>query len=145
MSVYAIKFSPLKILSIVVFIGGALLFFSAAKAEQDGPKNTAQANGFSQTINDPRYQKLPTYLIHIKDKALEPAELIVPSHTRFRLVIKNIGSKPAEFESHQLHQEKIIFMKKDVTVVIKPLDIGTYNYFNDFDPGVNGKVIVKDK
>jgi hypothetical protein len=101
------------------------------------------SNGFSLELNDPRYTQLKTYLIEMKDGHLIPAELVVPEKTRFRLVIRNLGKKPAEFESNQLRQEKVLFMGAETSVVIIPLDSGTYDYFDDFAPAMKGKIIVK--
>ena len=100
-------------------------------------------NGFSQQVHDPRYTKLPTYLIEMKDGVLLPAELIVPAKTKFRLVVKNIGSKPAEFESNQLRQEKVLFMGANTSLVITPLDVGSYDYYDDFAPAARGQITVK--
>ena len=109
--------------------------------------NTSQldADGFSVEMNDPRYTKLKTYLVEMKDGVLTPAELVVPEKTKFRLVVRNLGNKPAEFESNQLRQEKVLFMNAETTLVIIPLDAGTYDYFDDFAPTTHGKIIVKAK
>ncbi|WP_160062638.1 cupredoxin domain-containing protein [Psychromonas sp. L1A2] len=109
--------------------------------------NTSQldADGFSVEMNDPRYTKLKTYLVEMKDGVLTPTELVVPEKTKFRLVVRNLGNKPAEFESNQLRQEKVLFMNAETTLVIIPLDAGTYDYFDDFAPTTHGKIIVKAK
>jgi hypothetical protein len=116
-----------------------------ARAEEMQAENSmgTDAGGFSRQIADPRHTRLPTYLIEMKDGELLPAQLVVPAKTKFRLVVRNIGSKPAEFESNQLRQEKVLFMGKDVNLVITPLDPGSYDYFDDFAPGVNGKIVAK--
>lgn len=103
------------------------------------------ADGFSIEMNDPRYTKLKTYLVEMKDGVLTPSELVVPEKTKFRLVVRNLGNKPAEFESNQLRQEKVLFMNAETTLVIIPLDAGTYDYFDDFAPTTHGKIIVKAK
>ncbi|MCL1084459.1 cupredoxin domain-containing protein [Shewanella psychromarinicola] len=114
--------------------------------ESDSPNSVKKGvDGFSQQINDSRYTKLPTYLIEMKDGNLIPAELTVPEKIKFRLVVRNIGAKPAEFESNQLRQEKVLFMGADTSLVIIPLDVGTYDYFDDFAPTIHGKIIVKAK
>ncbi len=109
--------------------------------------NTSQldADGFSVEMKDPRYTKLKTYLVEMKDGVLTPTELVVPEKTKFRLVVRNLGNKPAEFESNQLRQEKVLFMNAETTLVIIPLDAGTYDYFDDFAPTTHGKIIVKAK
>lgn len=119
----------------------ALAVFAASAGTSDS--RAKGADGFSEPIHDPRYTRLPTYLIEMQDGKLIPDELVVPEKIRFRLLVRNIGSKPAEFESNQLRQEKVLFMGADVSLVITPLDAGTYDYFDDFAPGVNGRIIVK--
>ncbi|WP_208380148.1 cupredoxin domain-containing protein [Psychromonas algarum] len=117
-------------------------FASTTEVSTSAQKDT---DGFSMEFKDPRYSKLKTYLVEMKDGVLIPAELVVPEKTKFRIVIRNIGNKPAEFESNQLRQEKVLFMGAETSVVIIPLDAGTYDYFDDFAPTTRGKIIVKGK
>lgn len=114
--------------------------FAAVAAANDG--RAQDANALSKPIDDPHYKGLPTYLIEMKDGTLTPEALVVPEKIRFRLLVRNIGSKPAEFESNQLRQEKVLFMGAEVSLVIMPLDTGSYDYFDDFAPGVTGRIIV---
>lgn len=118
---------------------------SSAETSQSTTSVETDSNGFSQTFNDPRYTKLKTYLIEMKDGELIPAQLVIPEKTKIRLVVRNIGNKPAEFESNQLRQEKVLFMGAETTLVIIPLDAGSYDYFDDFAPATHGKIIVKAK
>lgn len=118
---------------------------SLVVASETANSTQKDADGFSVELNDPRYSKLKTYLIEMKDGDLMPAELVVPEKTKFRLVVRNIGNKPAEFESNQLRQEKVLFMGAETTLVIIPLDAGSYDYFDDFAPATHGKIIVKAK
>lgn len=124
----------------------AVMTFKALAVASDTPNRTQKdADGFSAELNDPRYTKLKTYLVEMKDGDLIPAQLVVPEKTKFRLVVRNIGNKPAEFESNQLRQEKVLFMGAETTLVIIPLDAGTYDYFDDFAPAIHGKIVVKAK
>lgn len=124
----------------------AVMTFKALAVASDSPNSIQKdADGFSVELNDPRYTKLKTYLVEMKDGDLIPAELVVPAKTKFRLVVRNIGNKPAEFESNQLRQEKVLFMGAETTLVIIPLDSGSYDYFDDFAPAIHGKIVVKAK
>ena len=124
----------------------ALMTIKSLAFASEAPENVQlDADGFSVEMNDPRYTKLKTYLVEMKDGVLTPAELVVPEKTKFRLVVRNIGNKPAEFESNQLRQEKVLFMNAETTLVIIPLDVGTYDYFDDFAPTTHGKIVVKAK
>jgi hypothetical protein len=130
------------LLSLIFSLPMARVGAGDVKAENRLQKDAA---GFSRQIDDPRYTKLPTYLVEMKDGELLPAELVVPEKTKFRMLVRNIGSKPAEFESNQLRQEKVLFMGAEVSVVITPLDAGSYDYFDDFAPAVHGKIIARPK
>jgi len=123
----------------------ALMAIKSVSANDNAVSAEKDENGFSVEMNDPSYTKLNTYLVEMKDGNLIPAELVVPEKTKFRLVVRNIGSKPAEFESNQLRQEKVLFMGAETTLVIIPLDAGSYDYFDDFAPTTHGKIIVKGK
>ena len=135
----------MKLISVFFISCFCALMAMTTWAADGGTQNSVQKddNGFSQQIHDPRYTKLPTYLIEIKDGELIPAELMVPAKTKFRLVVKNTGSKPAEFESNQLRQEKVLFMGANTSLVITPLDVGSYDYYDDFAPAARGQIIVK--
>lgn len=101
---------------------------------------TLGPDGFSRPISD---SGVPTYLIEMKDGQLNPLQLVVPTKTRFRILARNIGSKPAEFESNQLRLEKVLFMGAEESMNVTPLDEGSYDYFDEFSPGMEGKVIAK--
>jgi heme/copper-type cytochrome/quinol oxidase subunit 2 len=74
----------------------------------------------------------PTFKIEIKDGVITPLELEVPANTRIRLEVTNTGTAPAEFESVQLKKEKVIAAGNSTVMVIRNLDPGTYDFFDDF-------------
>ena len=74
----------------------------------------------------------PTFRIDIKDGVITPLRLEVPANTRIRLEITNSGSSPAEFESVQLKKEKVIAGGNSSVMVIRKLDPGSYDFFDDF-------------
>ncbi|WP_259698803.1 cupredoxin domain-containing protein, partial [Pseudomonas frederiksbergensis] len=51
--------------------------------------------------------ELPTYELSIRDGHFTPSQLEVPAGQRFKIVLKNIGQGPAEFESTPLRVEKV--------------------------------------
>ena len=61
--------------------------------------------------------------------------LEVPAKTRFRLEIRNEDDTPAEFESVELHKEKVLAPHSQTVMVIRTLDPGEYDFFDDFHPG----------
>ncbi len=84
----------------------------------------------------------PTFRIVFKNGVIDPLRLEVPAKTRFRLEIVNEDDAPAEFESVELHKEKVLAPKSQTVMVIRTLDPGEYNFFDDFHPGSAPAVLV---
>lgn len=74
----------------------------------------------------------PTFRIEFSDGLITPLQLDVPANTRFRIELVNLGSTPVEFESLQLRKEKVIGPGNQAVMVIRRLDPGTYDFFDDF-------------
>ena len=74
----------------------------------------------------------PTFKIDVKDGVITPLEMDVPANTRIRLEVTNSGTSPAEFESVQLKKEKVIAGGNTAVIVIRNLDPGTYDFFDEF-------------
>jgi cupredoxin-like protein len=86
----------------------------------------------------------PEFTVVIKEHRFIPAELQVPAGVKVKLLIKNEDSTPEEFESRELHREKVVPAGQQVPVFIGPLDAGTYPFFGDFNPKTaQGKIIAK--
>jgi len=83
------------------------------------------------------------YTITLKDHAWSPAELVVPAGQKVKVTVKNLGDKPAEFESAALNREKVVTPHGEITVFVGPLDAGHYSYVNDFDRATTGTIIAK--
>lgn len=87
---------------------------------------------------------LPTYTVVAKDGRLKPATLAVPAGVRFRIVIKNEGREPIEFESLQLRKEKVLAPGARSFMVIAPLRPGEYDFFDEFHPNTSkGRIVAK--
>jgi len=84
----------------------------------------------------------PTFQIVFRNGAIEPKRLEVPAGTRFRLEIRNEDDAPAEFESVELHKEKVLAPHSQTVMVIRTLDPGEYSFFDDFHPGAPPAVLV---
>lgn len=78
--------------------------------------------------------ELPTYELSMRDGHFTPAQLVVPAGQRFKIVLKNIGQGPAEFESTPLRVEKVLSPGVTTFVVIHPLRPGHYPFFDEFNP-----------
>ena len=92
----------------------------------------------------PAAQADETRELVIKDHTFQPAEITIPAKTKVKLVITNQDATPEEFESHSMHREKVIPGGAKRTIVIGPLEPGTYEFFGEFNPKTaQGRVIVK--
>ncbi|MGX6960175.1 MAG: cupredoxin domain-containing protein [Rickettsia endosymbiont of Pentastiridius leporinus] len=83
--------------------------------------------------------------IIIKDHKFIPDIVEVPKFTKLRLVIKNEDDTVEEFESHDLHREKIIMPHESINITLAPLAPGRYEIFGDFHQDTaRGVIIVND-
>ena len=95
-------------------------------------------------VTAPALADEPTFKIDIKDGVITPLAIEVPANTRIRLEITNSGSSPAEFESVQLKKEKVIAGGNTSVMVIRTLDPGSYDFFDDFHIDMpHAKIIAK--
>lgn len=83
------------------------------------------------------------YVITIKDNQFSPSELVVPVGQKIKLIVKNSGTVPAEFESTDLNREKLVTGGNQIIIYIGPLDAGSYSYFNDFHRETKGTIVAK--
>jgi hypothetical protein len=91
-----------------------------------------------------RAEGLHTVTVVIKNGRLQPETLEVPAHTRFKIVIRNEGPGPAEFESLALRREKVLTAGSTSFVVIGPQKPGVYDMFDEFHPETGrGRIVVK--
>ena len=84
------------------------------------------------------------FRLSIRDHRFEPAELRVPAGKRIRLTIVNQDPGAEEFESYELHREKLIPGNSSGIVYIGPLEPGRYPFFGDFHPRTTTGVIVAE-
>jgi hypothetical protein len=82
-------------------------------------------------------------LLSIHDSRFEPELLAVPAGVKLKLVIRNPGDLPVEFESTDLSREVIVRGHGEVTIYIGPLDQGSYRFFNDFNREMQGTIVAK--
>jgi heme/copper-type cytochrome/quinol oxidase subunit 2 len=79
----------------------------------------------------------------VNNAQLEPSELLLPVNTRVKLLIQNQDNLPFEFESYDLSLEVVVPPHGKRYLFIKPLQPGTYRFFNDFDHEVQGTIVVQ--
>ena len=88
--------------------------------------------------------ELPSYELSLRDGHFSPALLEVPAGQRFKIILKNIGQGPAEFESTPLRVEKVLSPGVTTFVVIHPLRPGHYPFFDEFNPQLpEGGILAK--
>lgn len=109
------------VLRAVVLIAAAALALCAAKA---------------------RAEDMPVFSIEFKDGVITPLRLEVPARRVFKVELHNTGNSPAEFESIELHREKVLAPQSTSFIVFRTLDPGEYKFFDDFHPGAPQAVLV---
>ncbi|MBL4782239.1 MAG: cupredoxin domain-containing protein [Porticoccaceae bacterium] len=84
------------------------------------------------------------YRVVLKNHRFSPAEIQVPSNRLLFLVVENKDASAEEFDSLDLHREKIIAAGKTAKIKIGPLKAGTYRFFGAFNADTaQGVVIAK--
>ena len=78
----------------------------------------------------------------IKDGKFEPAELHAPPGRALEIHVTNLNAVPSEFESGDLHFEKIVPVGKEAVVRVRPQQPGRYNFFDDFHRETQGVLVV---
>ena len=78
----------------------------------------------------------------IKDGKFEPAELHAPAGRAIEIHVSNRNTIPSEFESSDLHIEKIVPAGKEAVVRVRPQQPGRYNFFDDFHRETQGVLVV---
>jgi hypothetical protein len=75
---------------------------------------------------------LPTWTITVRDGVFTPKQIEVPSLQRIKLILKNEGPGPLEFENADLHVEKILAAHAESFVVIT-LPLGEHLFIDEFN------------
>jgi hypothetical protein len=89
-------------------------------------------------------QDMPSFNLTIKAGRFYPETVEVPANTKFRLLIKNEGPGPEEFESIELRKEKVLAPGASSFLIFQPLKPGTYKFFGDFHPDTaQGRFVAK--
>jgi hypothetical protein len=87
-------------------------------------------------------EEMPVFAIEMKDGAIKPLRLEVPANRAFKIELHNMGTTPAEFESVELHREKVLAPQSSSFIVFKNLSPGEYKVFDDFHPDAPQAVLV---
>ncbi len=79
----------------------------------------------------------------IRNRAFDPPELEVPAGQKIELHVHNTDAAASEFESAELHREKVVPAGKEIVVFIGPLRAGRYEFFDDLNPKARGHIVAK--
>lgn len=71
-----------------------------------------------------------------------PAQLTVPANKPFKVKVTNQSDAAIEFESFELHRERVVPPGETITVHMPSLAPGNYQFFDDFHHGVPKGLIV---
>jgi heme/copper-type cytochrome/quinol oxidase subunit 2 len=83
-----------------------------------------------------------TLSLTLKDRKFDPAEVHAPAGKPLQFRVKNLNDIVSEFESSDLHIEKIIPAGSEIVVYVRPQQPGKYNFFDDFHHETQGFLIV---
>jgi plastocyanin len=84
-----------------------------------------------------------TASLTIRNRAFEPSELEVPAGQKIELHVRNADAAASEFESAELHREKVVPPGQEVVVYIGPLRAGSYEFFDDLNPSARGHIVAR--
>ena len=82
--------------------------------------------------------------IQLTNGRYEPSELIVPAGQPFKVRVSNRTDEAIEFESFELHRERVVPPGQTIEVSFPSLSPGSYEFFDDFHDSVeHGAIVVK--
>ena len=74
----------------------------------------------------------------------EPSELVIQAGTAFSIRVTNVSDAPIEFESFELHRERVVAPGETITVYFPALLAGSFKFFDDFHSEVpEGAIVAK--
>lgn len=91
---------------------------------------------------DSQAQELPTFHVVVADGVFYPQRLEVPAGQRVKLVLKNEGPGPLEFENDEMHIEKILGPGGTSFIVLPKLQPGEFEFVDEFNIGTGLLVII---
>lgn len=70
--------------------------------------------------------------LRFQNGRFEPVNVQVPANIPLKVRVTNAGAAAIEFESFELHRERVVTPGETITVYIPPLAPGNYKFFDDF-------------
>ena len=93
------------------------------------------------TLAAPAMADEPLRLV-IRDHRFEPPRLEVPAGVAFKLIVQNADATAEEFDSSDLHREKVVPAGKEVPLSIVPLAKGEYKFVGEYHEDTAKGVLV---
>lgn len=87
---------------------------------------------------------IATFTVEMQDGRLVPDRLNVPAGGVVKIIVRNTGTGPAEFESNSLHVEKVLAPGAESFVVLRKLSPGEYRFFDEFHPEAGDGLIIAE-
>ncbi|MBF6567665.1 MAG: cupredoxin domain-containing protein [Candidatus Binataceae bacterium] len=82
--------------------------------------------------------------IKLHNGRFEPAQVTVKAESPFKMRVINAGKSAIEFESFELHRERVVQPGEAITVYMPALNAGTYKFFDDFHRSTaQGSIVAK--
>jgi hypothetical protein len=83
---------------------------------------------------------MPT--VQFQGGRFEPSRVVVPANKPFKVRVTNAAGSAIEFESFELHRERVVRPGETITVYMPPLSPGDYQFFDDFNHSVpKGQIV----
>jgi heme/copper-type cytochrome/quinol oxidase subunit 2 len=73
----------------------------------------------------------------------QPSDLRAPADTPITFRVKNVDSKPMEFESKSLRVEKVVAANSEGVINVRALKPGRYEFYDDFNEKARGALTVQ--
>jgi plastocyanin len=91
-----------------------------------------------------RAETIASHTLTIENHRFSPSELKVRAGEAFRLVVRNLDATAEEFESHALKLEKIVPGGSEITLRVRPLDPGRYEFVGEFNEDTAKGVLIAE-
>ena len=73
----------------------------------------------------------------------QPSELRAPADKPIIFRVKNLDTKPMEFESKSLRVEKVVAASSEGVINVRALKPGRYEFYDDFNEKARGALTVE--
>ncbi|MCF8468806.1 MAG: cupredoxin domain-containing protein [Sneathiella sp.] len=88
-------------------------------------------------------EEMATFVLEMNDGVLTPERIEIPANTQVKIILRNTGSTPAEFESLRLRKEKkVLGPGVESFIVIRRASPEEYPFFDEFHLETGQGVVV---